>query len=132
MPVARSSEPTVALRDPPPRRASSSIALAVLASLLPLLLMLLVALLGPRFLAAGTVQFPFTAEFGYAGIIGVAIICAALVVGYILVAISESVTDTELGQRQAQALAIGVDSREELARVRAYLAASPLEDVKAR
>lgn len=111
------------VRSPLAQRALPSIALAVLAALLPLLLMLL---------AAWTVQIPFTADFGAAGIIGVAIICAALLVGYVQVAISEGTTDTELGCRQADARAIGFESHERLTKMRAYLATLPPEDARAR
>lgn len=114
----------------PSSHASSSIALAALAALLPLLLMLLVAFVGPRYFEAWTAQIPFTTDFGAAGIVGVAIIFAALVVGYIMVAISEGVTDAEVARRQAEALATGYKSRERLTRVRAYLAAEPSEGGK--
>jgi hypothetical protein len=83
MSLFKTADLTGDVRSPPAQRALPSMALAVLAALLPLLLMLLAAFAGPRFFAAWTVQIPFTADFGAAGIIGVAIICAALLVGYV-------------------------------------------------
>jgi predicted RND superfamily exporter protein len=132
MSILKTSDLTGDLRNPPAQRALPEIALALLAALLPLLLMLLAAFAGPRFFAAWTVQIPFTAGFGAAGIIGVAIICAALLVGYVQVAISQGSVDTELGRRQADAVAIGLESRERLTKMRAYLATLPPEGARAR
>jgi len=130
MSFVKTAEPVAELHARRRGHVSSPIALAAVAALLPLLLMLLVAFVGPRYLEAWTTQMPFATDFGAAGIVGVAIIFAALVVSYIMVAISDGATDAEVARQQAQALAVGYKSRGRLARVRAQLAAVPLEGVK--
>lgn len=120
MTIARPAAPARKAPEPPPvhRKPSAGVAVAAAASLLPLVLMLLVVFVVPRYFSGWATQLPLTAGFGDASIIGVAIICAALLVAYVLVAINEGRLDAALQHSRSQALALGLESRERLAEFR--------------
>ena len=105
----------------PQPRPATILVLATIASLLPVLAMLAVVFVVPRYFAQWVAPIPLAAGFGAASIVGLAIVSAALVVAYVMVAINEGATQAAFEERRTQAVAAGFESREHLALVRNYL-----------